>query len=104
MDLGFNGDIIMKFDFSEKAILTHIENNYFHNNPIKIFPNPTANSIQISGLINAAKIDVFSSEGRKLLTTTVSAEGKLDLNMASGIYFIKINTENKSVVKKLLVK
>jgi hypothetical protein len=71
---------------------------------IKIFPNPTANSIQISGLINSAKIDVFSSEGRKLLTTRVSSEGKLDLNMASGIYFIKINSENKSVVKKLLVK
>ncbi|MDB9961059.1 endonuclease [Oceanihabitans sp.] len=71
---------------------------------IKIFPNPTANSIQISGLINSAKIDVFSSEGRKLLTTRVSSEGKLDLNMANGIYFIKINSENKSVVKKLLVK
>jgi hypothetical protein len=71
---------------------------------IKIFPNPTANSIQISGLINSAEIDVFSSEGRKLLTTRVSSEGNLDLNMASGIYFIKINSENKSVVKKLLVK
>jgi len=71
---------------------------------LKIFPNPTTNSIQILGLINSAKIDVFSSEGRKLVTTTVSSEGKLDLNVASGIYFIKIVSENKSVVKKLVVK
>ena len=71
---------------------------------LKIFPNPTASSIQILGLTNSAKIDVFSSEGRKLSTTAVSSEGKIDLYVASGIYFIKIVSENKSVVKKLVVK
>lgn len=71
---------------------------------LKIFPNPTTNSIQILGLQNAAKIELFTSEGRKLSTTTIAAEGKLDVNVSSGIYFIKIISENKSVVKKLLVK
>ncbi|WP_353778510.1 endonuclease [Winogradskyella sp. 3972H.M.0a.05] len=71
---------------------------------IKIFPNPATNSIQIFELKNFAEIEVFSSEGRKLSTTKVSSEGKLDLTVASGIYFIKITSENKSIVKKLLVK
>lgn len=71
---------------------------------LKIFPNPTANNIQIFGLTNFAKIYVFSSDGRQLSTTTVSSEGKIDLNVASGIYFIKIVSENILVVKKLVVK
>jgi hypothetical protein len=72
--------------------------------PLKIFPNPTENNIQILGLKNSAKIDVFSSLGRLLSTTTISSDGLLDLDVVSGIYFIKIVSENKSVVKKLIVK
>ncbi|CAL2106258.1 Endonuclease I [Tenacibaculum sp. 190524A02b] len=70
---------------------------------ISIFPNPTRNSIQIYGLKDVAKIEVFSLGGKKLYKT-VKANGKLNLNLASGIYVIKIKSENKSIVKKLVVK
>ena len=71
---------------------------------LKIFPNPATNSIQIYGLKETANIEVYSSEGRIVSTTTINTDSKLELNVTSGMYFIKIITENKSVVKKLLIK
>lgn len=71
---------------------------------LKIFPNPATNSIQIYGLKQTANIEVYSSEGRIVSTATINTDSKLDLNVTSGMYFVKIITENKSVVKKLLIK
>ncbi|WP_412986398.1 endonuclease [Pontimicrobium sp. IMCC45349] len=71
---------------------------------LKIFPNPATNSIQIYGLKQTANIEVYSSEGRMVSTATINTDSKLDLNITSGMYFVKIITENKSVVKKLLIK
>lgn len=70
---------------------------------IKILPNPTENGVQIYGLKGTAKIEVFSMGGKELYTT-VNAMGKLNLNLASGIYVIKIKSENQSIAKKLIIK
>jgi hypothetical protein len=71
---------------------------------LKLFPNPATNSIQIYGLKQKANIEIYSSEGRIISEATINTNKQLDLNVTSGMYFVKIITENKSVVKKLLVK
>lgn len=76
-----------------------------HNiSELRIAPNPTSGSIQIFGLNDPVTIEVYASEGRKVLTTTINTDQQLDLDLTNGIYFIKLISENKSIVKKLIVK
>ncbi|RLD26851.1 MAG: endonuclease I, partial [Bacteroidetes bacterium] len=71
---------------------------------IKIYPNPTHNRIFIEGIKEHSTIKVFSAEGRQLSTLKVSGNSYLDLNLSSGIYFVKVSFEPYSIVKKIIVK
>lgn len=69
---------------------------------IAVYPNPTERRIYISGLNSEAEVQVFSIEG-KLLRTQKTANGYLDLDLASGLYMLKLSTEKGSVVKKIRI-
>jgi len=71
---------------------------------IQIYPNPTSNRIYLRGIKEETTLDVFSVEGRKLKSFKINGNSFLDLNVTSGVYFVKITSENKSAVKKLIVK
>lgn len=75
----------------------------FSNLKVVIYPNPAFKTITISGLNEKAKIEIFNISGAKLLETTFVGETKLNIDLASGIYFAKISSENKVVVKKIVV-
>jgi hypothetical protein len=49
-----------------------------------------------------ANIEVFSVDG-KLLKTYRSVEDYIDLDLASGLYHIKLVSDNRSLVKKIIV-
>ncbi len=70
---------------------------------VKMHPNPATNFIAIDGLINQANIEIFNTIGKKVYNTIYNSNEKLNFNLASGIYLVKIISENKSVVKKLVV-
>jgi hypothetical protein len=67
-----------------------------------IYPNPTTGRVYISGLDTMANIEVFSVDG-KLLKTYRSVEDYIDLDLASGLYHIKLVSDNRSLVKKIIV-
>jgi endonuclease I/type IX secretion system substrate protein len=71
---------------------------------IQIFPNPSTNRIFIKGIKEQSTIEVFSAEGRQLSTSILSSNSFIDLNVYSGVYFVKISSEGKSTVKKIIVK
>lgn len=71
---------------------------------IQIYPNPTYSRINIIGIEGENNIEVFSVAGRRLATHNGIGETSLDLNLAAGIYFIKINSEGKSIIKKIILK
>ena len=71
---------------------------------IKIYPNPTTNCIYIKGIKAQSIIEIFSVEGRLLSKSIINNDSILDLNVISGVYFIRISSENKSIIKKLIVK
>ena len=53
---------------------------------------------------NNYNVSVFSSEGRLVLKQQVANNNYIDLKVASGLYLVKIETENnQSLVKKILV-
>ncbi|MBE9489546.1 MAG: endonuclease [Bacteroidetes bacterium] len=71
---------------------------------VQIYPNPTTNRIYIKGIKNKTDVEVFSAEGRQLSTVTINRDTFLDLNVLSGVYFVKVSSESKSTVKKVIVK
>ncbi len=71
---------------------------------ISVYPNPTTDKIFISGIKNQAFVEIYSTVGRRILRTTLSNDTSVDLNVASGIYFLKIVSDGKSAVKKIVVK
>ena len=71
---------------------------------VQVFPNPTTNKLYFKGLLTEAVVDVFSFEGRQLSSNLVTNNSALDLNVNNGIYLLRISSEGKSILKKVIVK
>ena len=75
----------------------------FDANAIRVYPNPTRDSITIDGLNAQANISVFSIEGRFLKSFIYNKGAPINLNLPSGIYLLNISSENKQTIKKLVI-
>jgi hypothetical protein len=71
-------------------------------NNIVVYPNPTNGILNILGLQSKADIEIFSIEG-KLLKEFTAIENYVDLDLASGLYLLKLNSGNRSVIRKIIV-
>jgi len=70
---------------------------------VSIYPNPTNGRVYFSGLKSETKIEVFSIEG-KLLKSFNTIEDYIDIDLASGLYFLKLKIDNHSTIRKIFVK
>ena len=71
---------------------------------VQIFPNPTNNRIYFKGIGSNAEIEVFTIDGRQLKSFHLSSENHIDLNLSNGLYMMRISSEGKSMMKKIVVK
>lgn len=71
---------------------------------IVLYPNPANNFIVIAGLMNEAKVEISTISGMKIYEGNYRNNDKLNLNLASGMYLVKVSEDNKSVIKKLIIK
>ena len=81
----------------------NLATNDFVNLKVILYPNPTKKSITISGLNEIATVEIYNSIGAKLLNTTFNGETTLNIDFPSGIYFAKIKSDEKTVVKKIII-
>ncbi|WP_336126974.1 endonuclease [Mesoflavibacter sp. CH_XMU1422-2] len=82
----------------------NLSTDTFETSFVKIYPNPTTDKLYVSGKEQNYNISMFSSEGRLVLKQQVANNNYIDLKVASGLYLVKIETENnQSLVKKILV-
>ncbi|WP_405605783.1 M60 family peptidase N-terminal accessory domain-containing protein [Polaribacter sp. Asnod1-A03] len=74
-------------------------------NSISIFPIPTENVLNISGLTSEnTKIEIYDIKGSIIKTEYINPNSFIDTSsLISGMYFIKIKLSNTSVVKKFLI-
>lgn len=81
------------------------DNEKYNNKDISIFPNPFYNNIDIKtkNEFQNMKFELFDSFGRKLKTKLISNNTKIDLtDLKTGIYLVKINSNNMSITKKII--
>jgi len=76
----------------------------FDNEAFKIYPNPTSEKLYISGTNPDYQVTFFSIQGRKLFTTKINNNTHIKLNLAEGVYLVKIATTEKTITKKILIK
>lgn len=82
-----------------------LNNSIFEfDNSIKIYPNPTVSIINIKSNHSIKSIELYDIQGRILETSLENSnETILDISKReTGIYFLKINTEEGSKVEKIM--
>lgn len=94
--LGVNID-----DFVINGVLS---NESFELNNVEIYPNPSNGIFNISfGSIEPTSVEVYDITGKKVLYKVGNSSSVLDLtSVAQGIYFVKINADNKQIVKRII--
>ena len=81
-------------------ISTSIQSNDLET--IDIYPNPAHHKLFIATETSIQSIAIYSMEGQKL-STNWSINGELDIsNLAPGMYFIEINTEQERIIKTFI--
>lgn len=71
---------------------------------LEIYPNPTEGEVQISGLSETSVISLYDFYGKKLLCRYFD-KNRLDLDLtgySNGIYVLRVGTNNKTFVKKIV--
>ena len=81
----------------------NLSTNDFANLKVNLYPNPAKKTITISSLNEMATIEIYNTIGAKMLEKNFTGETKLNIDFPSGIYFAKINSGDKTVVKKILI-
>ena len=77
------------------------------NSKIKIYPNPTKQTINISSFNKITNVNIYNVIGQKMFSLKDIHKNELSINMTNftkGIYFIEIKDINIGIVLKKLIK
>lgn len=71
---------------------------------ISMYPNPANNNFAITGLEQEAKVQIHDMNGKLILSKEQYTGGNIDVSqLQTGVYFVKIASDNKSTTEKLVV-
>ena len=70
---------------------------------IDVYPNPTKNRLFLKGITESTNFAMYSVEGREVFSTSISNNGFIDLNLAKGMYLMKLSSNGKSITKKVII-
>ncbi|HWK03202.1 MAG TPA: Ig-like domain-containing protein [Puia sp.] len=75
---------------------------------IKLYPNPAPGGqfyLSVPGLVSnePASVTIRDSNGKLLLTKTITGSAQLEQHLAAGLYFITVQSKRLNETKKLLV-
>ena len=69
-----------------------------------IYPNPTNGAITIDGLVGKYLLEVFSIDGQKVYQSEANGTTSILLDLTSGMYFVKVSSNNQTHIKKIIMK
>ena len=100
-----DGTSTSTFYFDDVQQIATLSNNSFFDKSVKVYPNPVNNILYIkSNNITLSKIEIFTILGRrvKVFNDNLSSINLEDLT--SGVYLIKIHSNNGQLIKRLVKK
>ncbi|MGB0974218.1 MAG: T9SS type A sorting domain-containing protein [Flavobacteriaceae bacterium] len=79
-----------------------VEDDYL-DDIIQLYPNPTSNLFAIKGLQKKASVSIYGINGSLVFEDNNYISNAIDVShLSSGVYFIKMTTENGELIKKLV--
>ncbi|MFD0988857.1 T9SS type A sorting domain-containing protein [Mariniflexile jejuense] len=85
------------------SVAAPLSTEAFQNTHLKIFPNPASDLIHISTFALIDKIEMFDALGKNVLTTFGTKQ--IDVkNYKSGVYLLKVYSNNLTTSKKIVIK
>jgi len=72
---------------------------------VKVYPNPFSNNVSIRSSATINQVDLFDVAGTLMKTISAMESNTVELNteeLSSGIYFVKMNSVNGTLVKKIV--
>jgi hypothetical protein len=78
-------------------------NEVLHDNNISIIPNPANTFFQINGIQGELEIKIYDVVGKLALDININNNLLNIESISNGIYLIKINSQNKSIIKKIII-
>ena len=74
---------------------------------VSIYPNPVSDKLYIEAEAEVKEVVVYDVYGRRQVTETPSHQGNLSVDVTdlnSGVYFVKVVTENGEAVQRFIKK
>ena len=94
---GTNGNELYSFD--PATLSTEIVTS----ETIKLYPNPASNYIMVSKSLLNTPFTIHDITGKTMQQGIITSE-KVNLNLNSGLYLIKIKTDLNTITKKIIIK
>ena len=94
------------FELKTSAVISGIENNKADNENIKVFPNPASEFITIQGESRSwTTFSMYNIAGQEVLSGRLNQDKTIDVRtLNKGLYFLKVENAESSVVVKTLIK
>lgn len=90
--------------FTLLTTISSIRDNHEDILKVCVFPNPANNIINITGLSSPSKIKIYNIQGQ-LLKSYQHVNNTIDISdLQPGVYFLKLQMRNKTLVRKVVVK
>jgi len=84
-----------------KEVLS-IEN--FKETILSVYPNPVANKLHLKGFGKKAKVAIYNTVGKLVLTSNIDVNNSvIDVSVFSGMYLIHVITSEKKTVKLIVI-
>ncbi len=75
----------------------------FEELKVAVSPNPATDFVATYGIVDDTNIKIFDMTGSKVFETNTYQDIKIPLQFATGIYMMKLSSDNKMTTKKIVV-
>lgn len=89
---------------ADQPWFSSLSTDQFTEGQIIMYPNPANDFLVFSGIQNESKVTICNLTGAQLIDVTMDNETRLPISLSTGMYLVKISSQSKTTVKKLIVK
>lgn len=105
--IGKNGVVFNKssgfsINVISTPIITALDNHPELNSDINIYPNPTSNQLSINTELDISEIKIIDITSKTIMSSKENTSIINVSNLADGIYFIQLITEERTITKKFV--
>jgi len=73
-------------------------------NKVAVYPNPTTDYIIVAGLEGNSKVEIYTITGQMVQSQNFENEIRINIDLNSGMYLVKVSNGFQSTTKKIIVK